>query len=102
MLAWLRRWGTRAFGIFLCAGAWLIAMGLLSLGQGWFADNFAIHDLHDLILHGVVRIFGATGGAVFFFLAGILMLWVVFADDGAGDGTGNDAGNDTGDKENRN
>ncbi|OAN70734.1 hypothetical protein A8B78_04590 [Jannaschia sp. EhC01] len=65
----------RAFGIFLCVGAWLIAMGLFSLGQGWFTETVLVHGLGDLFLHGVVRVLGATGGAVFFFFAGTLVLW---------------------------
>lgn len=58
-------------------------MGLFSLGEGWFEDTVGLHDLHDLFLHGVVRILGAKGGAVFFFLAGILVLWAFLIKDPA-------------------
>lgn len=85
MLRWLGRWGKRAFGVFLCTGSWLIAVGLFSLGRGWFQDTFAIRDPSDLVLHGVVWALGPTGGAVFFFLAGIFALWVFFVEEKATD-----------------
>ncbi|WP_341864024.1 hypothetical protein [Gymnodinialimonas sp. 57CJ19] len=90
MMATLRHWGRRAFGIFLCVGCWLIAMGLFSLGQGWFVDTFGIHDIGDLVLHAIVRVLGATGGAIFFAIAGTFALWLFLVAAPAEEGDGAD------------
>ncbi|UWQ96565.1 hypothetical protein K3728_04850 [Rhodobacteraceae bacterium M385] len=90
MMATLRLWGRRAFGIFLCVGCWLIAMGLFSLGQGWFVDTFGIYDIGDLLLHAIVRVLGATGGAIFFVIAGTFALWLCLVADLEGEGDGTD------------
>ncbi len=76
-------WISRAIGIILCATAWLVAMGLYSLGTDWFVDNVGLHSLEDLLIHGIVRVLGQTGGALFFFGGGIFLLWAFWRRDPA-------------------
>lgn len=76
---WLKRWVLRAIGIVLCVTAWLIAMGLATLGDDWFDRTIGLYDLGDLLIHGIVDVTGPIGGAVLFALGGVVLLWAFWA-----------------------
>lgn len=80
MWAGLRRWSKRGFGIFLCLGAWMLAVGIFSLGEDWFAREIPVRSLEDLLLRGIVAVLGETLGAIVFFAIGIFILWAFWQD----------------------
>lgn len=73
---WVRRWGRRAFGVFLCLASWMLAVGLYSLGDDWFDDTVQIRGPEELVLHAIAWGAGETGGAIAFFLIGVWILWL--------------------------
>lgn len=58
----------------------MIAVGVYTLGEDWFADTVEIHSTEELLLRGIVQYGGETVGATVFFLGGVFLLWAFWRD----------------------